>query len=227
MAGDIPFVVLASAFKCFNSRPRVAGDFLIDRVQRTHTSFNSRPRVAGDFREDEPELEALVSIHARAWRATHQASDDRNPCTVSIHARAWRATLLRWSYPPVNLCFNSRPRVAGDLKAWIATAGYTVSIHARAWRATVVTTKVTLVTVFQFTPARGGRHAGASGRSCKSRFNSRPRVAGDDELASGNPMLVVSIHARAWRATYLPAIPPGQQQVSIHARAWRATRAGR
>ena len=99
-----------------------------------------------------------------------------------------------------------------------------VSIHARAWRATAAMRRATqLIT----------------------RFNSRPRVAGDSSRRNVCSVKSVSIHARAWRATYhsislMPIVEfqftparggrptqtiliPKSRLVSIHARAWRAT----
>ena len=55
---------------------------------------------------------------------------------VSIHARAWRAT---GDYADANTereGFNSRPRVAGDIGVGFTALVRVVSIHARAWRAT-------------------------------------------------------------------------------------------
>ena len=78
-----------------------------------------------------------------------------------------------------DFCFNSRPRVAGDVmsnisyigvdvsihaRAWRATSNRfsvcsvkSVSIHARAWRATIAQLQTPVRAKFQFTPARGGR----------------------------------------------------------------------
>ena len=103
------------------------------------------------------------------------------------------------------------------------TTPLTVSIHARAWRATKGYYVVSNITLFQFTPARGGRRC-ASGATTRSRgFNSRPRVAGDILTASRTRARRVSIHARAWRATPGPWRRDRRCGVSIHARAWRAT----
>ena len=120
--------------------------------------FNSRPRVAGDPFTFTRVREGAVSIHARAWRATVRRQRRGVQCVVSIHARAWRATQLR--------------RQVGQIHG--------VSIHARAWRATDSPMRPHPPSMFQFTPARGGRH---------------PTVY------DGNAITLVSIHARAWRAT--------------------------
>jgi len=56
------------------------------------------------------------------------------------------------------LCFNSRPRAAGDadLEALLPLV-LAVSIHARARRATLEKEADEFAEAFQFTPARGGR----------------------------------------------------------------------
>ena len=144
------------------------------------TSFNSRPRVAGDGDPCHAHNLTIVSIHARAWRATRVCGGCARSHCVSIHARAWRATCAARAYPSTPCSFNSRPRVAGDQPFLLSISipqGFNsrprvagdmgeeqrgevpeVSIHARAWRAT----------------PRPSRRS----RSC-TRFNSRPRVAGD------------------------------------------------
>ncbi len=124
--------------------------------------FNSRPRVAGDAGVGRPVRHLAVSIHARAWRATAKewrggiletfqftparggrpiaACPAIDTMLVSIHARAWRATSEPAEADAARR-FNSRPRVAGDC----------------------VRSRETLPLVFQFTPARGGRHRGLPG----------------------------------------------------------------
>ncbi len=98
--------------------------------------------------------------------------------------------------------------------------------------------------MFQFTPARSGRQPSGKLTSGPFCFNSRPREAGDDLLSMLRDNIIVSIHARAKRATALSAddLPKlafqftparsgrqgpcgrvGQGRVSIHARAKRAT----
>ena len=164
--------------------------------------FQFTPARGGRPAHDETHaLDRLVSIHARAWRATSSLAsllwkwafqftparggrrawhpDCAVFALVSIHARAWRATAASparaWRRG-----FNSRPRVAGDLGLLLAFAVFVaVSIHARAWRATLAVRHVA--------PTAG--------------FNSRPRVAGDLSIVYHIPGLIVSIHARAWRAT--------------------------
>ena len=185
---------------------------------------------------------------------------------VSIHARTWRATsiLVRSSAPSG---FNSRPHVAGDHGTASVMIATVVSIHARTWRATWFLICVPHAQSFQFTPARGGRldcldeifeavtfqftparggRPGLPDGSCTgSGFNSRPHVAGDLASLLMSILLLVSIHARTWRATmtgvkgvlkrafqFTPARGGrheqagrmiGRMAVSIHARTWRAT----
>ncbi len=141
---------------------------------------------------------------------------------VSIHARAWRATELAAKREELE-GFNSRPRVAGDSQMLDKRCTVDVSIHARAWRATLCIRASGLTTPFQFTPARGGRRQGWRAVSKSVRFNSRPRVAGDTGARNGRQPEIVSIHARAWRATPRDLHHAGGLPVSIHARAWRAT----
>ncbi len=76
-----------------------------------------------------------------------------------------------------------------------------VSIHARAWRATPLRKRRDPAALFQFTPARGGRRQLQQSSRVVSRFNSRPRVAGDVYVFDYPFDRPVSIHARAWRAT--------------------------
>ncbi len=103
-----------------------------------------------------------VSIHARAWRATKTAAINGGFANVSIHARAWRATPSPTRTIRLG-CFNSRPRVAGDMGTRLS------GLHT---------------SLFQFTPARGGRRPRTEDVGVFRRFNSRPRVAGDICLVS-------------------------------------------
>jgi hypothetical protein len=60
--------------------------------------------------------------------------------------------------------------------------------------------------------------------ACEWSFNPRPHVA-DDVLVLGvaRHLVVVSIHARTWRATGVSLKAGHPLYVSIHARTWRAT----
>ncbi len=127
------------------------------KVSLIRHSFNSRPRVAGDSKQPGTWANRNVSIHARAWRATHPVRGRLRRHQVSIHARAWRATLGQQGGAQL------RP----------------VSIHARAWRATRPRGTATCTPTFQFTPARGGRPRRDCVGTSPVGFNSRPRVAGD------------------------------------------------
>ena len=163
---------------------------------------------------------------------------------VSIHARAWRATPPE--EPPVpDPSFQFTPARGGRLTWREIEFEILVSIHARAWRATAIQRENTSATLFQFTPARGGRRTSRRAPPASRSFNSRPRVAGDlDGCAKGRagkcfnsrPRVagdllrlrngietLVSIHARAWRATRPVRVGVLEPPVSIHARAWRAT----
>jgi len=102
---------------------------------------------------------AVVSIHARARRATLKHEQNQHERRVSIHARARRATLFGFidivamnrfnprpraagdecSRQPTakSQFFNPRPRAAGDVPDTRHAVGSVhVSIHARARRAT-------------------------------------------------------------------------------------------
>ena len=179
----------------------------------------------------------------------------RGPCgarpveqLVSIHARAWRATRCRAPGVPLSLRFNSRPRVAGDptrrrgdgrgrFQFTPARGGRHAShSFAASWIVFQFTparggrphspSSATPTWWFQFTPARGGRrHFYGHNQIVAVCFNSRPRVAGDQRIARVLECVEVSIHARAWRATLGGGCRSYPRVVSIHARAWRATRA--
>ncbi len=121
--------------------------------------------------------------------------------------------------------FNPRPRAAGD---W--TADELVfpvlpfqSTPARGGRRSVYR-DLRERKMFQSTPARGGRPRYNPLCANFSRcFNPRPRAAGDCATANCQAHAVVSIHARARRATRILRALWIQAGVSIHARARRAT----
>ena len=99
--------------------------------------------------------------------------------------------------------------------------------------------------MFQFTLPRGERHAHDRDLYQTLSFNSRSRVGSDDLRRRHALLVIVSIHAPAWGATPLPAIPSATRSfqftlprgerlgalelafivagVSIHAPAWGAT----
>ncbi len=185
-----------------------------------------------------------VSIHTRAWRATLEGQTEPSFRQFQFTpARGGRPVtmvsgggILQFQFAParggrrganvaslISACFNSRPRVAGDLRARLPRG----------------------VARFQFTPARGGRQNPQSRTMSKNEFQFPPARGGRLRLRGGKTMITVSIHARALRATdnafsvaehdrfqftparggrlYLPNIRRKYVQVSIHARAWRAT----
>ena len=98
----------------FNPRPRAAGDRACAGASRPQPGFNPRPRAAGDVDCVRGLVEGLVSIHARARRATGRSCDRTRIVCVSIHARARRATWCRPIPAPLCSSFNPRPRAAGD-----------------------------------------------------------------------------------------------------------------
>ncbi len=120
----------------FNPRPRTAGDGEVPLLSTAIVRFNPRPRTAGDLvllaRLD---LAHIVSIHARARRATFRGFASGYGYRVSIHARARRATVIvrvlrvpnafqstpahggrQFPTPTTSAFggFNPRPRTAGD-----------------------------------------------------------------------------------------------------------------
>ena len=245
--GGRPWQPLQSPFRqCFNSRPRVAGDRRRAPSSDLRRCFNSRPRVAGDANRFATCNCNGVSIHARAWRATSPTSTRRNGSSVSIHARAWRATETQ-AFDPRRIfvsihararratvwrvhvcyshgCFNSRPRVAGDVLHLPAHERDGVSIHARAWRATGIANSTSFIMLVSI-HARAWRatvvvihEAAVVDVSIHARAW---RATG--EARAWEVRVQVSIHARAWRATLAPAVVERLLDVSIHARAWRAT----
>ncbi len=165
------------------------------------SSFNSRPRGAGDL----------------------QTINGRQIFDVSIHARAGRATRTRPKARRSSLCFNSRPRGAGDTGRTGCRSGAAVSIHARAGRATVSSPRLKRAFMFQFTPARGGRLYPVFGTRTIDGFQFTPARGGRRSPKRSLCTVVVSIHARAGRATRLAPNTSGAATVSIHARAGRAT----
>ena len=114
MAGDAWTAPSLSVGASFNPRPRMAGDPRLPYSSCGQSSFNPRPRMAGDTIGGDFSANSVVSIHARAWRATGTFGGAVTFYNVSIHARAWRATR----------------------RQGLGRADQQVSIHARAWRAT-------------------------------------------------------------------------------------------
>ena len=164
---------------------------------------------------------------------------------VSIHARAKRATSCASSIGRPDMFQFTPARSGRRVLAPGRGCSHDVSIHARAKRATCACSLRSSSRRFQFTPARSGRHnklrealkqvkvsiharakrATAGGRIAAdryARFNSRPREAGDFSLtATVSTLLFQFTPARSGRRTRAPRL--GLRHVSIHARAKRAT----
>ncbi len=144
----------------------------------------------------------LVSIHARAWRATHGSRHTTSFWRFQFTpARGGR---LKKKLPPVSgSCFNSRPRVAGD-GPWRAGRGHARSFNSR--------------------PRVAGDSATSGDADESMRFNSRPRVAGDAgcTIPACNGAMFQFTPARGGRQS-VPVPFANPCVVSIHARAWRAT----
>jgi len=100
------------------------------------------------------------------------------------------------------VCFNPRPRAAGDFRDLQHENDQIVSIHARARRATDGLGCMLAGFGFQSTPARGGRRLLVGAADFHDAFQSTPARGGRLRLF-GDPFqcLIVSIHARARRAT--------------------------
>ena len=207
----------------FNPRPHMAGDSDSSPAGSRGNRFNPRPHMAGDHSDTRLRGSAGVSIHARTWRATLGAGPTTTPSKFqSTPAHGGRPFAERKA--TAQPCFNPRPHMAGD-EPWpnCPTERY-VSIHARTWRAT-------------WSASAGSRRPGG--------FNPRPHMAGDRLIYLSNSQawfqstpahggrprrstpgadrLVVSIHARTWRATSPCRWSRHRSLVSIHARTWRAT----
>ena len=173
------------------------------------------------------DLKFLVSIHARAGRATNIAFPSFAPLFLfqSTLARGERLVKL-FGFGDKSTLFQStlargeRPKFDQILiRAWI------VSIHARAGRATGQKRRNGRLRWFQSTLARGERLP-------KDERREYARAKFQSTLARGerhySPLTTaegetVSIHARAGRATNYTLITFKLQGVSIHARAGRAT----
>src|SRR5208283_3266161 len=144
-------------------------------------SFNPRPRAAGDG-SVLTLVEDLSSFNPRP-----RAAGDHSLSSLISVVTAFQSTPARGGRPHLQgsrsrCCrFNPRPRAAGD----------TGTAYA-----------VNLLNKFQSTPARGGRRDDVQANlDQQRRFNPRPRAAGDLRDYISRPLDIVSIHARARRAT--------------------------
>ncbi len=159
----------------------MAGDFGFGFGRPSLGCFNSRPRMAGDARSCTgcPEYRVFQFTPAHGGRRITEAEWQR--IMVSIHARAWRATYGQRAITSLDQSFNSRPRMAGDHRT--SRGGQMMSCFNSRPRMAGDRRRQTMSeqTQFQFTPAHGGRpHAVGSPSVCVG-FNSRPRMAGDAE----------------------------------------------
>ena len=166
--------------------------------------FNPRSRVGSDDRIFGNEVADHVSIHAPAWGATHNYSNNLSSLSVSIHAPAWGATGPCSSVVRQTSGFNPRSRVGSDV---------------------IVQVLAMLVMLFQSTLPRGERQDIDNRCVLVTSFNPRSRVGSDGRTerlpCAGN---IVSIHAPAWGATEHRGCAQDACSVSIHAPAWGATK---
>ena len=146
----------------------------------------------------------VISIHAPAGGATQHFRENIRLQLISIHAPAGGATLFF-------RCF--------------VLYSIIISIHAPAGGATLIDEqRVMLITIFQFTPLREGRHGPADKKHSTKNFNSRPCGRGDSSTRSaGCVVCSISIHAPAGGATVEPERTSGTGRISIHAPAGGAT----
>ena len=237
---------IVSPMASFNPRPRMAGDSFGLASQSRQVCFNPRPRMAGDQSGSRrAHGNHDVSIHARAWRATfvlapHHCRPCFNPrprMAGDPHSPAY--DLGRYCFNPrprmagdnsdrfarpQHGSFNPRPRMAGDETKNRHGAVLGVSIHARAWRATRIATELCCMRQrFNPRPRMAGDTSTGPCGAVPGGFNPRSRMAGDIRVCAVGDRQLVSIHARAWRATIEQWAQELRRQVSIHARAWRAT----
>ena len=187
--------------------------------------FNPRSRVGSDDRIFGNEVADHVSIHAPAWGATHNYSNNLSSLSVSIHAPAWGATSKQFSGAPDDKFQSTLPRGERLTESW--------QEKTRQW-------------TFQSTLPRGERHHQIADRNSQSAFQSTlPRGERLFSFSAAIASLLVSIHAPAWGATisaiilgtFLPCFNPRSRVgsdaysfahfiktlVSIHAPAWGAT----
>ena len=124
-------------YSCFNPRPRMGGDNIIQYARRL----------------------PAVSIHAPAWGATWDCLKVIKSMRVSIHAPAWGATATR-NQKGKELGFQSTPPHGGrQITSTVGSQFIFVSIHAPAWGATVGNPNdLVLLWVSIHAPAWGATH---------------------------------------------------------------------
>ena len=150
---------------------------------------------------------SVVSIHAPAWGATEDPRGRSHRSAVSIHAPAWGATRNKRGGVSMEIGFNPRPRMGGDLCDQVLHPTDRVSIHAPAWGATNLTgAEGSPFPVSIHAPAWGATYAGTIRLRKEICFNPRPRMGGDlQQYFDRRRELIVSIHAPAWGATLIIA----------------------
>jgi len=92
--------------------------------------------------------------------------------------------------------------MGGDLGGSSYLEFEVVSIRAPAWGATAHELTVTLVFEVSIRAPAWGATVNVSGKCIrKASFNPRPRMGGDREVGTHDPVVPVSIRAPAWGAT--------------------------
>ena len=213
--------------RCFNPRPRVGGDDLVDGVdvdvlpvsihapawgatglalvaalvskfQSTPPRGGRRGIAAGGEQAEE------VSIHAPAWGATAGAN------ASSIDSLKFQSTPPRGGRPgfavilPAPGGFNPRPRVGGDCEEGNEEEGCEVSIHAPAWGATWQVERADQVCGVSIHAPAWGATPVSIHTSRALQFQSTPPRGGRPHTCNRAPRRRrVSIHAPAWGATKL------------------------
>ena len=214
------------------------------------TRFNPRTRVGCDEWSQTSQCRNhwFQSTHPRGVRLPVMRRRFQ-PHHVSIHAPAWGTTLRQTSGQRLDSCFNPRTRVGCDCGCWCgptassrfnprtrvgcdtatttkAAPDLDVSIHAPAWGATLSPSlNVTEQFQFQSTHPRGVRPA-RNWSSCAAIWfqSTHPRGVRRFVRSSQPCLILVSIHAPAWGATWRSGRwPRSTATVSIHAPAWGAT----
>ena len=178
---------------------------LVSLALLIHSSFNPRTRVGCDAAGFHDKAHAAhVSIHAPAWGATPLAVANLATRAMfqSTHPRGVRQLSDSVSY--WLLAFQStHPRGVRPVRGVVQGYGQGGFNPRTRVGCDLLTLRVMVMgTVFQSTHPRGVRLE-------------RPEVA----LPGG----VVSIHAPAWGATFIPTRLLWDKWVSIHAPAWGAT----
>ena len=153
-------------------------------------------------------VQLLVSIHASAREATHNACLIYGICKFQFTPpRGRRRKPCGYAAEPVS--FNSRLRAGGDspTSGYIAPADMFQFTPPRGRRQPVSPNWRQLFR-FQFTPPRGRRRQNRARPFGAISFNSRLRAGGDLLGAHTSSRGFVSIHASAREATYKGVLSP-------------------